>query len=221
MDTHIILVPNEQSYIEGSTLETLHNVFLDCVSESTWVIGFEYGDKSKKWHYHATVYGHIMTRETLRARLNKSFSLSKKRLSLTDIHNPQTVISYTIKGGNFMSYGIDEELINKSLENSYEKNQNIKEHKKDFRKLLKEIEDEYLKDTGPYQLEDFVEKYLQAYLDYGKPIYLSHIKARLITIRLRKSPERLKGYVRGILDDLGLGNVSREFMEVGKSYPQL
>lgn len=222
-DHHMIMVYSDQTIDEEAfnreitPIDELHEFFYSSFPQSKWVIGFEKGLKSKKWHYHATLWGVPLTRETLRARVKKFFKCKNKELAIGDIKNPDTVVSYTVKGGVYMGYGVSDDDLEEAFELSYDK----VEEKKDFKKVLKELEEEYLRDNSAFQLEDFVEKYIQTYLDYCKPIYLSHIKARLITLRLVKSPERLKGYVRGILDDLGLGWVSSSSMEYGKSYPQL
>lgn len=198
---HVILFPDAEKEWDPETLsDYADGIFPE--ADFKYLIGWEQSKKTGKWHWHATFVNMQMSVETLRAKLKKKFNPSKKGLAIKQCRDLKQSLIYTVKDGHYWASGFTEAEVEEYYSQSYEKTA----EKVDFKKLLKKIEQDYLEDHGSFQEEEFVERYIQAYLDYGKPIYLSHIKARLITVRLRKSPERLKNYVRDMLMDIGSGD---------------
>lgn len=157
-----------------------------------YVVSYE--TDAKRPHYHFAIFNVETSTELLRTHFKSKYKPGQLYLSGKNIIDKIKTIAYTIKDGLFKSNGLD---VNDFLMASV-----IARPKVKYDNLMKDIEDEYLK--GSLNDKQLVSKILDAYLQTNKKIYIQHIKASALLIKLKKESNKSKRdlLIERIIEDL-------------------
>lgn len=171
---------------------TLDSVF-SYFSDYTDKLVVSYETDAKRPHYHFVLFGIEVTTETLRARIKRDFS-GQVYLSGKDVQDKVKTIAYTIKDGFYKHNGLD---INTFLMASV-----ISKPKVKFDSLIKEVQERYI--TGIMTDRELVSHLLDIHIRTDRKIYLHHIKAQALLIKLKKESNKDKRelLIERILDDI-------------------
>lgn len=159
---------------------------------NTYVVSYE-TDASRP-HYHFAIFKVEVSTELLRTHFKNKFIPGQLYLSGKNIEDKIKTIAYTIKDGLYKSNLLD---INDFLMASV-----ISRPKLKYDNLIHDIEDEYLK--GSLTDKQLVSKILQAYIDTNKKVYIQHIKATALLIKLKKESNKTNKdlIIERIIEDL-------------------
>ena len=168
--------------VTGKTSKEVQ-VLLEKHNVPSYIIGQELG------HCHSLISGIDLgtNYNNLRNWLKKELGLNgNKDYSISRVRNLRDCAKYIIKE--------DLEYIVKRFDKEWLSDLKLTTFNKDKKELMLEIDElaiKYIKDTRYSADKDFGEKFILLKVKYNQNLYMSHIKAYLLKMRIKKDPKRV------------------------------
>jgi len=128
-------------------------------------------EQGTREHFHIAIWGVTRSSSNLRAHI-KTHIDAQVYISGKDIDNSVNAIAYCFKDGNYRHYGLD---INEFLQAITTSKPKLK-----YDKILQDIDNQYDGDDKTY-----LSKVFKAHVDTNKKVYIQHIKAQLLLVKLK------------------------------------
>lgn len=177
---------------QSPTDYTLDIVF-DHLKELCTAFIVSYETDANRPHFHFALWNTQYSTETLRARLKRVLH-GQLYISGKDIENKINAIAYIIKDGLFRSFNVDAVAYLSACQ--------VTQKKVKYDDLVKEIEIEYNKSL--INDRQLIGKLLDSAVKCNRKIYLNHIKAQALLIKLKKETNKDKRefLIDKIIDDI-------------------
>lgn len=148
------------------------------------VVGEELGKIEGKKHFHIYLCSNDIRVDDVRRGIKETFGLKgNKELYVKEAQDADRLLRYTVKDGDIIYRGIDEETINTFKKLAYTTD------KKAFQNLI----DEYL--TTPHmKINDYAVRYIQLKVEHQQNLFDHLVRAHLKTMMIKKGERSAYDY---------------------------